>query len=83
MEEIEISSTSRTSAVTDDIILREKDTTRLIFRPLLVDNANNQEASVKGTFIFQRKSKNQQWENSRTLKLTELRASENVQLQLI
>jgi hypothetical protein len=82
MDEIEVLSTSRSSAITDAIILREKETTRLIFRPLLVDNSQNQEASVKGTFIFQRKSKNQQWEDYRTLSLNRLKTGEWIQLAL-
>ena len=82
MEEIKVSSTSRSSAITDDIILREKETTRLVFRPLIVDNAQNQEASVKGTFIYQRKSRSQEWEDYRTLNLNRLKSGEWVQLAL-
>ena len=82
MEEIKILSTSRASAITDDFVLREKETTRLIFRPLLVDNAQNQDASVKGIFIFQRKSKKQQWEDFSTLNLSQLKSGEWIKLAL-
>lgn len=82
MEEITVSSTSRSSAITDEIVLREKDTTRLIFRPLLVDNAQNQKASVKGTFIFQRKSRTHQWEDHKTYNLSQLKSGEWIQLAL-
>jgi len=82
MEEIKLSSTSRTSAITDDFVLREKETVRLIFRPILVDNAQNQEAAVKGTFIYQRKSRNQQWEDHKTLNLSQLKSGEWVKLAL-
>ena len=38
MESRTVRSTSRSSAKTDDILLRETGVTRLVFRPMLVDN---------------------------------------------
>jgi hypothetical protein len=82
MESIRIQSTSKSSAITDDIVLRETQITRLIFRPLLIENAKANAASVKGTFIFQRKRKNDSWENNCDLHLSSLKASEWVKLPL-
>ena len=82
MKEIIVLSTSRTSAITDDVILRETEATRLIFRPLLVDNAQNQGASVKGTFIFQRKGIKQQWEDCDSLNLSKLKSGDWIKLAL-
>jgi len=82
VESIRIRSTSSASAITDDIVLRETTTTRLIFRPLIIDNLKKQEASVKGTFIFQRKSGKGNWEDYSDLPLSKLRASEWTKLDL-
>jgi hypothetical protein len=68
--------------VVEDIELRQTKTTRLIFRPLLVDNAHDREAAVKGTFLFQRKRPGQDWEDYRTFNLSELKAEEGVKLAL-
>lgn len=46
MKKITIKSTSKSSAVTDDVLLRETKTTRLVFRPLIIDNVKNPEASI-------------------------------------
>ena len=54
MESIKIISTSKSSAITNDLVLRLTNTTRLIFRPLIIDNAKNQEGSVKKADLFLR-----------------------------
>jgi hypothetical protein len=75
-------STSLHSAQGDEILLRETSNTRLAFRPMLVDNPHNPAASLKGTFIFQRKKPTNVWEDYKILDLTNLRASEWIQLEL-
>jgi len=82
MESINIKSTSKSSATTDDLELRVTTTTRLIFRPLIIDNAKEQEASVKGTFIFQKKNRKGEWEDYKDLPLSSLKASEWIKLEL-
>lgn len=82
MKEIRVKSTSLSSAATDPIVLRETATTRLLFKPLIVENVHNREASVKGAFVFQRRKKNQEWVDYKELNLTELRATEWVKLDL-
>ena len=82
METRTVKSTSSHSATTDDIVLRETEATRLIFRPVLVDNQKKQEASVKGTFIFQRKGLSDKWEDSESIPLSKLKKGEGVKLEL-
>ncbi|MBN2135093.1 MAG: DUF4263 domain-containing protein [Acidobacteria bacterium] len=82
MKELKVRPTSKNSAETDDIILREKDTTRLIFRPLIITNQKDINASVKGVFIYQRKGKNEEWEDSPNINLSKLKAGEGVKLIL-
>ncbi|MBK9132042.1 MAG: DUF4263 domain-containing protein [Gammaproteobacteria bacterium] len=82
METRTVKSTSRMTASSDDLILRETDITRLIFRPILVDNQNQQEASVKGAFLFQRKGKADEWEDIEAIPLSKLKKGEGVKLEL-
>lgn len=53
--------TSYSTAVTDPIVLRKTNTTRLIFEPTLVENQKTPDASVRGKFRFQRKGPNDAW----------------------
>lgn len=82
MKEISVQSTSRSSATTDLIILRQTDRIRLVCKPLIVDNPNNQEASVKLTIIYQRKSVKDIWVDYKDINLSQLRTSEGVKLEL-
>lgn len=80
--EISIKSTSSSSALADDIILRETETTRLIFRPVIVNNTNDPDASVKGQFIFLRKKQSGEWKNYDSFSLSRLKDGECVKLEL-
>lgn len=82
MESRTVRSTSRSSAKTDDIELRVTSLTRLVFRPLLIDNARDPAASVKGTFIFQKKAKNDEWEDILSPPLSHLKIGDDVRLPL-
>ncbi|WP_369888458.1 Shedu immune nuclease family protein [Bacillus halotolerans] len=77
-----ISPTSKDSAFGEDIILREKSTTRLLFRPQIINNKHNEEASVKGCFIFQKKRSSENWEDHKELDLNKLKATEWVKLEI-
>ncbi|MFF1990289.1 Shedu anti-phage system protein SduA [Bacillus mycoides] len=79
---INVRTTSRDSAVCDDIELKKTSTTRLIFRPEIVNNNNNPEASVRGCFIFQKKGRNAPWEDYKELELSKLKAEEWIKLEL-
>ena len=82
MEEITIKSTSPFTAEAPDIGLRENETTRLMFRPIIIENPNNKDACIKGSFLFQRKSKNEQWEDFETIPLSSLKMGEGYKLGL-
>ena|SRR5208282_70087 len=81
-ETIRLRSTSRASARGDDILLRETEKTRLVFRPQVVDNPHDAAASVKGVFIFQAKKPSDLWADYKTLDLTKLRDGEWVKLEI-
>lgn len=81
-ESITLRSTSRNTAVADDIILRYKENTRLIFRPMVVNNPNNPSECVKGHFIYQRKSKSDEWEDTKGISLSKLKAGEGVVIEI-
>jgi len=79
---ISIQTTSSDSGIGEDIILRETDTTRLLFRPELVNNQHNSDASVKGCFIFQKKKKKDLWEDHKELDNNKLKADEWIKLAI-
>jgi hypothetical protein len=80
--EIKTTSTSRKTAKGNDIILREKKTTRLIFKPELIDNPHDKKHSIKGTFVFQKKKPSGNWEDYKKLSLSKLKDDEWVKLEL-
>lgn len=82
MKEINTRSTSLHTAIAEDVTLRETKTTRLIFRPLLIDNPGNKDACVKGQFLFQKKSTKDDWEDSEAINLARLHAGDGVKLDL-
>lgn len=82
MDEIHTVSTSKSTAQATDVVLRETTTTRLIFKPLLVDNPKNPSASVKGDFLFQRKRRINDWEDFETIPLSSLKSGEGYKLEL-
>ena len=82
METTEIRSTSQHSAECADIVLRQTDRIRLVFRPGLADNSSNPDASVNGTFLYQKKSKSDHWEKFDLISLNTLKKGEGYQLAL-
>jgi hypothetical protein len=82
MDELKVRSTSRVSAQVSDRVLRETGVTRLVFRPLLVNNAKAPAAAVKGTFVFQRKSPKATWKDVAAKPLSSLHKDEGYQLTL-
>lgn len=79
---MKVQSTSRHHAIGEDIELRKTATTRLIFRPEIVDNVKNREAPIRGTFIFQKKKISGNWEDYQTGDLSTLKDAEGVNLLL-
>jgi hypothetical protein len=82
MDSFAISPTSRDSAECDPIVLRVTKTTRLIFKPLMTNNVNDTSASVKGTFVFQKKGLKGEWSDLKTLDLSRLKDGDWVKLYL-
>lgn len=82
MREIQTKSTSRVTAQATDIVLRQTDSIRLIFRPTIIDNVKNQEAALKGVFLYQRKSKKDAWEDFGTIPLSSVRVGEGYKLEI-
>ncbi len=75
-------STSLTSATGQDIELRVTESSKLIFRPEVVDNPHDRDACVRGNFIFQRKRLSGQWDDYKTLDLSKLKDGEWIKLEL-
>jgi hypothetical protein len=81
-EIISTRATSRNSGIGEDIELRSNTGTRLVFRPEVVKNPHEIEASVRGTFIFQKKKTSGLWYDYKTLDLSKLKDSEWIKLEL-
>lgn len=77
-----ISPTSSLTAECDCVVLRETKTTRLIFKPMLVDNPKSTEAAIHGWFIVQKKGLKGHWEDYNSLSLSDLRNKEWGKLEL-
>lgn len=80
--EIYTKSTSQVTEQASAILLRETKTTRLLFRPIIIENSKNKSASLKGTFVFQRKSQKQRWADFETISLSSLKSGEGYKLEL-
>lgn len=79
---VEIRSTSAATATVSDTALRDGNLTRLIFRPEMVDNEKNPEACLRGTFVYQKRGKNDEWGDFETASLNTVKKGQNYQLLL-
>lgn len=75
-QEFDVSPTSRTTADVEDIVLRETERVRLVFRPMLVVNPNDREACLRGEFRYQKKTTASSWVDCETRSLSGLRAED-------
>ena len=82
MDKLRIKSTSLSSAECSDVILRETNITRLVFRPMLVDNPSIPEAAIKGTFMFLRKGPRDEWVEVETIPLSQLKKGDAYKLAI-
>jgi hypothetical protein len=82
LEEFTVQSTSKYTAECDEIPLRKTKNTRLVFKPLLIDNLKNRNAVIKGSFFFQKKGIKDEWIDLKDLSLSNLKAGEYVKLEL-
>lgn len=77
-----MTSTSKRSAEVSPLVLRQTDSVRLVFKPVLVENNRQPEASVDGAFCYQRKKRADAWEDVEAISLSKLRAGEGVKVDL-
>lgn len=63
---------------TDPIVLRESDTRRLVFLPTIVER----DEPLRGSFVYQRKAKDDEWEDIRGERFTSLKSGEGWALEL-
>lgn len=82
MDKFTVKSTSSVSAKCNDMPLRETSSTRLVFRPMLIENKGNPEAGVKGSFVFQRKKPSETWEDADAAPLSSLKSGEGYKIEL-
>ncbi len=82
MTNIRVKSTSASSAMVSAIVLRETETIRLLFRPLIIDNVHDERAAVKGRFVYQKKGRTGTWEDVERTSLRNLKKGEEYQLEL-
>jgi hypothetical protein len=82
MKKVEVTATSRHSAVISDVILRQLQTVRLIFRPEIVDNPSDPGACVRGRFVYQKRGRGDEWEDIPPTSLATLKKGEAYQLEL-
>ncbi|TKB66265.1 MAG: hypothetical protein E8D52_18085 [Nitrospira sp.] len=82
MDKLRIKSTSLSSAECSDIVLRETNITRLVFRPMLVENPSTPAAAVKGTFMFLRKGPRDEWVEVETIPLSQLKKGDAYKLAI-
>jgi hypothetical protein len=78
-EHITTESVAVNAVETGPIVLRESETRRLVFKPMIVEKP---EAPVRGYFVWQRKLKADDWEDITGESLTSLKAGEGFSLEL-
>ena len=79
---IKTRSTSRNTAIATDILLRDGERVRLLFRPIILNNLDSPHERVKGSFIYQRKSKDGTWMDFKEGSIQQLKPSEGISLEL-
>lgn len=82
MERLDVTSTSQHSAIASDIVIRQTDVIRLVFRPEIVDNPANPRAAIRGTFLYQRKGKAEQWLDATHASLATIKKGEGYQIEI-
>lgn len=69
-------------AESDDIVLRETATTKLVFKPTLVDDFDAQKKGVRGLLILCKKGQKEDWEIHKDLDLNKLKVGEWGRIEL-
>jgi hypothetical protein len=82
METVTTRSTSAKTVDCNPIELRVTDKVRLVFVPTMIDNTENPRSSIKGSFVYQSKGKNDAWTDLNTDSLRTVKSGETYKLQL-
>lgn len=83
MNQLKVTSVAPTASRVEDRVINETSSTRLIFRPLIVDNKSNPEANLKGSLIFQKKDSNGEYsEKEKAFDLTHVKKGQYVKIDL-
>jgi hypothetical protein len=82
MDKVEIQSTSRHHALSSDILIRDGEQIRLVFRPEIVDNPSNPAACIRGRFLYRRKGKKDQWDDFDTKPFSSFKKEDQYQLEI-
>lgn len=70
------------SALCDPIVLREGPMVRLVFKPTLVRNHQDASHPVSGDFVYQKKKRDDEWEDDVTARINDIDAGTGVKLGL-
>lgn len=68
--------------VNEPIIIDEKDTTRRVFYATINDSKKKTGETVSGTIVHQRKNRKDEWEDVKTVNLTNLKGGEGIKITL-
>lgn len=83
MDKFTTTRTSKNSEIVNEpIVLEETSTTRRIFIAEINDTKTEKGETLSGTIIHQRKSVNNEWEATESIRLSSLKAGEGVKIRL-
>ncbi len=85
MPTAKITTTSADSAVVEPFEIRSGNTTRLVFKPEIVQNSRDEEKAVRGKLVWQRRGASQRgecWEDESQFKLSTMKAGTGITLEL-
>jgi hypothetical protein len=85
MTKAKITQTSHDSAVVEPIVLRPGEFTRMIFKPLIVNNKQDENKPVRGQVVWQKRGKSEadhDWADEAHLRLSTMTAGSGIKLEL-
>ena len=85
MTKARITQTGPDSAVVEPIVLRPGDITRMVFKPQIVNNKQDENKPVKGHVLWQKRGKSEvgeDWADEAHVKLSSMRAGSGIKLEL-
>jgi hypothetical protein len=85
MTKAKITQTSADSVVVEPIVLRSGDLTRMVFKPQIVNNKQDENKPVKGHIVWQKRGKSDigdEWADEAHTKLSKMTAGSGIKLEL-